>query len=259
MRQAERPGYPSQVQESLSVSGILLGKTMGRTEELARWFETEAGLARRARGAQPDDGPLDDGVDPDLVRGQRAGARLPLRRPCRLGPLGTVIAFTTLQARLFFPIGSLLGVGLEVQTRSRSSTASSSISTSRSTSRRGRAAPRRCRLPRGLLPLRGRLVDALRRPSTCRAARRRRSSARPARQDDCVGYLVARLYDVTRGTRSTATTSASSPSRRSRTRSASSARRRTSSTRAFATTCASRGPMRPTRRSRRRARRRSTS
>ena len=30
--------------------------------------------------------------------------------------LGTVIAFTTLQARLFFPIGSLLGVGLEVQT-----------------------------------------------------------------------------------------------------------------------------------------------
>ena len=30
--------------------------------------------------------------------------------------LGTVVAFTTLQARLFFPIGSLLGVGLEVQT-----------------------------------------------------------------------------------------------------------------------------------------------
>ena len=30
--------------------------------------------------------------------------------------LGTVIAFTTLQARLFFPIGSLLGVSLEVQT-----------------------------------------------------------------------------------------------------------------------------------------------
>jgi ATP-binding cassette, subfamily B, bacterial len=30
--------------------------------------------------------------------------------------IGTVIAFTTLQARLFFPIGSLLGVSLEVQT-----------------------------------------------------------------------------------------------------------------------------------------------
>ena len=30
--------------------------------------------------------------------------------------IGTVIAFTTLQARLFFPVGSLLGVSLEVQT-----------------------------------------------------------------------------------------------------------------------------------------------
>jgi ATP-binding cassette subfamily B protein len=30
--------------------------------------------------------------------------------------IGTVIAFTTLQARLFFPVGSLLGVSLDVQT-----------------------------------------------------------------------------------------------------------------------------------------------
>ena len=30
--------------------------------------------------------------------------------------IGTVVAFTTLQARLFFPVGSLLGVWLEVQT-----------------------------------------------------------------------------------------------------------------------------------------------
>ena len=29
--------------------------------------------------------------------------------------IGTLVAFTTLQARLFFPIGSLLGVQLEVQ------------------------------------------------------------------------------------------------------------------------------------------------
>src|SRR4029077_16638024 len=28
----------------------------------------------------------------------------------------TIIAFTTLQARLFFPVGSLLGVGLDIQT-----------------------------------------------------------------------------------------------------------------------------------------------
>ena len=30
--------------------------------------------------------------------------------------IGTVVAFTTLQSRLFFPVGSLLGVSLEVQT-----------------------------------------------------------------------------------------------------------------------------------------------
>jgi ATP-binding cassette subfamily B protein len=30
--------------------------------------------------------------------------------------IATIVAFTTLQARLFFPVGSLLGVGLDVQT-----------------------------------------------------------------------------------------------------------------------------------------------
>ena len=41
----------SLVQESLSVSGILLGKTMGRTDELADRFEAESQPARRPRGA----------------------------------------------------------------------------------------------------------------------------------------------------------------------------------------------------------------
>src|SRR5919197_6057457 len=30
--------------------------------------------------------------------------------------IGTLVSFTTLQTRLFFPVGSLLGVGLDVQT-----------------------------------------------------------------------------------------------------------------------------------------------
>ena len=72
----------SLVQESLSVSGILLGKSMGRGAELADRFEREsAGLADlevRSRMA----GPLDDGDDPDVVRGH-AGARLPVRRARR--------------------------------------------------------------------------------------------------------------------------------------------------------------------------------
>jgi ATP-binding cassette subfamily B protein len=30
--------------------------------------------------------------------------------------IATIVAFTTLQTRLFFPVGSLLGVGLDIQT-----------------------------------------------------------------------------------------------------------------------------------------------
>src|SRR5206468_562673 len=30
--------------------------------------------------------------------------------------IGTIVSFTTLQSRLFFPVGGLLGVGLDVQT-----------------------------------------------------------------------------------------------------------------------------------------------
>ena len=73
----------------------------------------------RPRGAKPDDRPLDDGRDPDDLR-RDAGARLLVRglvavaRQRRI-EIGTLVAFTTLQTRLFFPIGSLLGVQIEVQ------------------------------------------------------------------------------------------------------------------------------------------------
>ena len=105
------------VQESLSVSGILLGKTMGRGDELADRFEGES--LRLA----------------DLEVRQRMAGRWVMASiqtsfavmPAAVYWLGgtvlshtitipTIIAFTTLQARLFFPVGSLLGVGLDVQT-----------------------------------------------------------------------------------------------------------------------------------------------
>ena len=70
------------VQESLSVSGILLGKTMGRTGELAGRFAPSPSAPPTSRSG-PDGGPLDDGLDPDLVRGD-AGARLPGCRPFRV-------------------------------------------------------------------------------------------------------------------------------------------------------------------------------
>jgi ATP-binding cassette, subfamily B, bacterial len=107
----------SLVQESLSVSGIMLGKTMGRGDELADRFETES--LRLA----------------DLEVRQRMAGRWVMASiqtsfsvmPAAVYWLGgtafagsisvaTLIAFTTLQTRLFFPVGSLLGVGLDIQT-----------------------------------------------------------------------------------------------------------------------------------------------
>ena len=60
--------------------------------------------------------------------------------------IGTLVAFTTLQTRLFFPIGSLLGCSSRCRARSRSSTGSSSTSTTAWTSSRARATLER---PRG--------------------------------------------------------------------------------------------------------------
>src|SRR5581483_11969322 len=107
----------SLVQESLSVSGILLGKTMGRGDELADRFERES--LRLS----------------DLEVRQRMAGRWVMASiqtsfsvmPAAVYWLGgtvfsheitvpTIIAFTTLQTRLFFPVGSLLGVGLDIQT-----------------------------------------------------------------------------------------------------------------------------------------------
>ena len=118
-RQVSLADVSSIVQESLSVSGILLGKTMGRVGRPRRAVRDGVAAARRPRGAEPDDRPLDDGGDPDDVR-RDAGARLLVRRLDDLArrdaiTIGTLVAFTTLQTRLFFPIGSLLGVQLEVQ------------------------------------------------------------------------------------------------------------------------------------------------
>jgi ATP-binding cassette subfamily B protein len=109
----------SLVQESLSVSGILLGKTMGRTNELADRFENDS--LRLA----------------DLEVRQRMAGRWVMATiqttfavmPAAVYWVGgiafahgyaitvpTLVAFTTLQTRLFFPVGSMLSVGVDVQT-----------------------------------------------------------------------------------------------------------------------------------------------
>jgi len=110
----------SLVQESLSVSGIMLGKTMGRGDELADRFEVDS--LRLA----------------DLEVRQRMAGRwvmasiqtsfaimpaavywfggLALAHGSTAVSIPMLVAFTTLQTRLFFPVGSLLGVHLDVQT-----------------------------------------------------------------------------------------------------------------------------------------------
>ena len=68
-------------------------------------------------------GPLADAVDPDDLR-DHAGRDLLVRRPRRAATsgatasyavVGTLVAFTTLQTRLFAPIGSLLSISVDVQ------------------------------------------------------------------------------------------------------------------------------------------------
>jgi ATP-binding cassette subfamily B protein len=102
------------------VSGVLLGKTMGRAPDLAERF---AGESRTLA---------------DLEVRQRMAGRwvmASIQATFAIMPalvywfagwsfanghdaitIGTVVAFTTLQTRLFFPIGQLLSVGVDIQT-----------------------------------------------------------------------------------------------------------------------------------------------
>jgi ATP-binding cassette, subfamily B, bacterial len=110
----------SQVQESLSVSGIMLGKTMGRGAELADRFEGDslrlAALEVRQRMAGRW----------VMASIQTSFAVMPaavywfgglaLAHGSHAVSVPMLVSFTTLQTRLFFPVGGLLGVGLDVQT-----------------------------------------------------------------------------------------------------------------------------------------------
>src|SRR5213596_3870441 len=108
------------VQESLSVSGILLGKTMGRGDELADRFEDEslrlADLEVRQRMAGRwvmASIQTSFAIMPAAV--YWFGGYLLAHGSAALS-VPVLVSFTTLQTRLFFPVGSLLGVGLDVQT-----------------------------------------------------------------------------------------------------------------------------------------------
>jgi ATP-binding cassette subfamily B protein len=119
VRQTRLADISALVEESLSVSGILLGKTMGRTEELAERFERESAdladlevrsrMAGRWRMASVQ---ISFAAMPALIY---LVAGLAIANGGAAITLGTLVAFTTLQTRLFFPVQSLLSVGVDVQ------------------------------------------------------------------------------------------------------------------------------------------------
>jgi ATP-binding cassette subfamily B protein len=116
-RQKTMADISTMVEESLSVSGMLLGKTMGRSAELSDRFEQESSELANIEVRQVMAGrwvmasiQMSFAIMPALVywfAGQSFVGAV---------SLGTVVAFTTLQTRLFWPIGSLLSVQIDAQT-----------------------------------------------------------------------------------------------------------------------------------------------
>ncbi len=120
VRQGRLADMSTLVEESLSVSGILLGKTMGRSHELVDRFASEsselADLEVRARMAgrwRMSSVQMSFAIMPAAVYWF---AGYSIAHGHDLISIGTVVAFTTLQTRLLFPMQQLLSVGLEVQT-----------------------------------------------------------------------------------------------------------------------------------------------
>jgi ATP-binding cassette, subfamily B, bacterial len=107
------------VEESLSVSGVLLAKTMGQTGDLAERFQSESArladlqLRQRMAGRWAMASiQATFAIMPALVYGVAGHL---IASGSTAITIGTLVAFTTLQTRLFFPISSLLSVQTDVQ------------------------------------------------------------------------------------------------------------------------------------------------
>ncbi len=119
-RQERMADLSSQVAESLSVSGILLSKTMGRSAHLTdRFSGTSADLAdlevrsaMTGRWRQSTIGIIVS-ILPAAIY---LAAAFTLDGGSGAVSIGTLVAFTTLQAQLFRPMVSLLRTGVDMQT-----------------------------------------------------------------------------------------------------------------------------------------------
>ena len=118
-RQRRLADLSALVSESLSVSGIMLGKTMGRGQDLAERFTTEsseiADIEVRSRMAGRwvmSTIQMVFAIQPALVYWIAGQSFL---HGSTAISIGTVVAFTQLQTRLLFPIQSLLSTGADVE------------------------------------------------------------------------------------------------------------------------------------------------
>ncbi|MBQ1088548.1 ABC transporter ATP-binding protein [Streptomyces sp. B93] len=118
-RQKQMAAMAATVTESLSVSGILLGRTMGRSDSLTRAFsdeserlvdlEVRSNMAGRWRMAVIT---IVMAAMPAVIY-WTAGLALHFGGPAV--SIGTIVAFVSLQQGLFRPAVSLLGTGVQIQ------------------------------------------------------------------------------------------------------------------------------------------------
>lgn len=118
-RQKQMAAMAATVTESLSVSGILLGRTMGRSDSLTQSFsdeserlvdlEVRASMAGRWRMAVIT---IVMAAMPAVIY-WTAGLALQMGGPDV--SIGTIVAFVSLQQGLFRPAVSLLGTGVQIQ------------------------------------------------------------------------------------------------------------------------------------------------
>ena len=119
--------------------------------------------------------------------------------------IGTVVAFTTLQTRIFWPIQSLLNVGVDIQSSARAVRARVRVPRHAGRHPPGHAhaarPARRRRARRRLVPLRRRATPGRSPASTsrCPAGTRTAIVGETGSGKTTLGYLVARLYDAERG------------------------------------------------------------
>jgi len=118
-RQKTMADISSLVQESRSVSGVLLGKTMGRGPELATRFRGESRELAELEVRQRMAGrwvmasiSASFAILPALVYWAGGWS---IATGWGAVSIGTLVAFATIQTRIFFPVGALLSVGIDVQ------------------------------------------------------------------------------------------------------------------------------------------------